>query len=255
MTILTWTDISPEVLKLYETAPNDAFPYLPPTALEKEKYRDFFERELSPLPHRRCKRIFDIFFGGLFFLLSMPVLVLLYISYKIEGFLIPDHKGPFLYFYYSVSQGQRIKKWKIRQVKWQKSDDNLRSTCDWIAFSAEWDKESLTVMGNVVKKFYLDELPQFWSIIIGDISFVGPRPLSTVHYLMDRDNNNICRTLLPGGLLGMGHLNKGTNEMGKASYEYEYLRYYSEASCFKLIMLDLKIIYKGLVLVLKGGGH
>ena len=87
------------------------------------------------------------------------------------------------------------------------------------------------------------------------MSIVGPRPLSVLHYERDLAQGNVSRFLLKGGLLGLGHINKGTSNMGKAEYEYEYIDKYINLSSFAILMLDLKIIYKGILLILKGGGY
>lgn len=254
MAKVSWDNISKDILKLYENAPVDAFPYKPPSTSEIQKYGEFFDYDVKPLEKRKCKRFFDILIGSVFLLISLPLLLILYIIYIFEMILIPSHRGPFLYFYHSVSHGKKIKKWKIRQVKWSSETREMSYTNDWIVFSTEWNQDELTFVGRIVKKFYLDELPQFWAIVKGDISLVGPRPLCTVHFLMDLENGNICRTLLPGGLLGLGHLNKGTAEMGLPSYEYEYLERYVKASCISLIWLDIKVLMKGFKVMIKGGG-
>ena len=207
------------------------------------------------MPHRYPKLIFDKVLSLFLFSISLPILLILKICFVIEGFLIPENKGPMLFYYWGISAGKKIKKWKIRLIKTKYIDDEGAKRHDWIAFSAEWSPESRTIMGAFVKKWYLDELPQFWSVLIGDMSIVGPRPLSVMHYNRDRDQGNVSRLLLKGGLLGLGHINKCKSEMGNSYYEYEYIDNYLNKSSFEILMLDLWIIYKGILLIFKGGGH
>ena len=87
------------------------------------------------------------------------------------------------------------------------------------------------------------------------MSIVGPRPLAVVHYERDKAQGNVVRSLIKGGLLGLGHINKGTPEMGNSSYEYEYMHEYINRSSFGLLRLDFWIIWRGIIVILKGGGH
>ena len=159
------------------------------------------------------------------------------------------------FFYWGVSGGKRIKKWKIRLIKTKYIDSVGAKNNDWAAYSAEWSPKSRTIMGAIVKKWYLDEIPQFWSVLKGDMIIVGPRPLSEIHYERDKSQGNVSRYLLKGGLLGLGHINKGTSEMGNSEYEYKYIHEYINRSSFGLLKLDIWIIWKGFLLILKGGGH
>jgi lipopolysaccharide/colanic/teichoic acid biosynthesis glycosyltransferase len=161
-----------------------------------------------------------------------------------------------MFFYYNaVSQGQIIKKYKIRLIKESCIDQEAAKNHDWIAYSREWSPECRTYVGAFVKKWYLDELPQFYSIVKGDMSLVGPRPLSEIHYHRDLQQGNVSRKLLRGGMLGLGHINKGTQEMGNPLYEYEYIDQIMHKSSLGVLFLDLWIIWKGIKLILKGGGH
>ncbi len=234
--------------------PTEAFPYTPPTDEIKKKYRQIFELN-GELPTRFFKTVFDKLVALILLSISVLILILLKIAYVIEGVLIPENKGPMLFYYWGISGGKKMKKWKIRLIKTKYIEPEGAARHDWIAFSAEWTAESRTHVGAFAKKWYLDELPQFWSVLIGDMSIVGPRPLSVLHYERDRAQGNVTRSLLKGGLLGLGHINKGTAEMGNAIYEYEYVDEYLKRSSFGLLKLDLWIIWKGIAVILKGGGY
>jgi len=105
---------------------------------------------------------------------------------------------------------------------------------------ASQSDERLTSIGSFLRK--------------GDMSIVGPRPIAVHHYERDRAQGNVTRSLIKGGLLGLGHIHKGTPEMGNPVYEYEYINRYINSSSFSLLLLDLKIIGKGIKVMLKGKG-
>lgn len=234
--------------------PIGAFPYKPPSEEIKHKYRYLFTID-SPIQIKISKLIFDKFFSFVCILFFIPILLILKILYLIEGILIRENKGPMLYYYYGISAGRKFKKFKLRVIKEKFIDHERAKNGEWLAYAAEWNEESRTIVGKFVKDFYLDEIPQFFSVFFGHMSIVGPRPLSEIHYNRDVEQGNISRKLLRGGILGLGHINKGTEEMGNPIYEYEYLHNNIYMNSFQLLKLDLWIIYKGLILVLKGGGH
>lgn len=234
--------------------PKEAFPYKPPTDEVKLKYGYIFDLK-EPLQQRFFKSLFDKVVALLALMFSAPILLLLKIANLIEGWLIPENAGPMFFYYNAMSAGKLIPKYKIRLIKMKYIEPEGAKRHDWIAFSAEWTPDSRTHVGSFAKKFYLDELPQFYSVLKGDMSIVGPRPLSVLHYERDRAQGNVTRFLLRGGLLGLGHVNKGTPEMGNPVYEYEYVDQYLKRSSFGLLMLDLWIIWRGMVVIVKGGGH
>jgi len=234
--------------------PEEAFPYRPPTKEIINKYPHIFDLKRT-LPPRFFKLFFDKFVALLFIFLSVPIFILLKFAFLIEGWLFPDCAGPMFFYYNGVSAGKIIPKYKIRLIKTKYIDPEGAKRHDWIAYSAEWTPDSRTRVGHLVKKFYLDELPQFWSVLKGDMSIVGPRPLSVLHYERDRAQGNVTRFLLRGGLLGLGHINKGTSEMGNPLYEYEYVDQYIKRSSFGLLCLDLWVIWRGILVIIKGEGH
>ncbi len=234
--------------------PKEAFPYKPPSPEILKIYSHIFNIH-QPLPPRLVKVLFDKFIASIFLAISAPILLILKFAFLVEGFLIPENKGPMFFYYNAISAGRIIPKYKIRLIKMKFIDQEGAMKHDWLAYSAEWNTDSRTYMGQFVKKFYLDELPQFYSVLKGDMSIVGPRPLSVLHYERDRLQGNVTRLLLRGGLLGLGHINKGTSEMGNPLYEYEYADHYLKKNSLSLLFLDLWIIWRGIIVIIKGGGH
>jgi len=234
--------------------PKEAFPYKPPSKEILQKYSYIFELK-EKLPPRFLKSAFDKLAALILLIIATPILLLIKIVYLIEGWIIPENKGPMFFYYNAVSAGKIIRKYKIRLIKTKYIEPEGAKRGDWIAYSAEWTADSRTYVGQFVKKFYLDELPQFYSVLKGDTSIVGPRPLSLLHYERDLAQGNVTRKLLKGGLLGLGHINKGTTEMGNPFYEYEYIDQYLKRSSFGLLCLDLWIILKGIQVIVRGGGY
>jgi len=241
-------------MKNLNTEPNEAFPYKPPTEEIRKKYKSIFEIS-EPLPRRFFKVFFDKMAALFFLVVALPVLLLLKVAFILEGWFIPENRGPMFFYYNAISAGKIIPKYKIRLIKSKYIEPEGAKRGDWIAYSAEWTPNSRTYVGGFVKKFYLDELPQFYSILKGDMSIVGPRPLAIIHYERDLAQGNVTRRLLKGGLLGLGHINKGTSEMGNPEYEYEYLDQYLKRSSWSLLILDMWIIWRGIKVIFKGGGH
>lgn len=234
--------------------PVEAFPYTAPTEEIRRKYSEIFELTESlkvPFP----KLIFDKLVAFVILTFCLPIVAVLLLINFIEGLLIPENRGPLFFYYNAVSGGKVFKKWKIRLIKEKYIDKELQAKGDWHAYQKEWMPEARTHLGAFVKKFYLDEIPQFYMVLKGDMSLVGPRPLAIHHYERDLAQGNVTRKLIRGGLLGYGHVRKGTSDFGKPEFEYEYVNRYLHYSPFQLLMTDLYVIWRGIVVMSKGGGH
>ena len=105
----------------------------------------------------------------------------------------------------------------------------------------------LTPIGNFLRKSSLDELPQLWSILIGDMSFVGPRPaLFNQHDLIELRTELFVHQLLPG-LTGWAQVN-GRDELlipQKVALDAEYLLHQSFWFDIKILWLTfLKVVQR-----------
>ena len=233
--------------------PKEAFPYQAPDEKTKNQFSKLFEIK-EPLKTPFLKLLFDKILALIILIICSPIILLLLTANFIEGILIPENRGPLFFYYNAVSRGKVFKKYKVRIIKEKCIDKELQAKGDWHAFAQEWDPRCRTYTGRFVKKFYLDEIPQFYNVLKGDMSIVGPRPLAVHHYERDVNQGNITRSLVKGGLLGLGHIMKGTPEMGNPVYEFKYVDRYLNSSSWELLMLDLKIIWKGFLVILKAKG-
>jgi len=239
--------------KINGVEPKEAFHYKPPDKQIKNIYGHIFKLNV-PLKSRIPKYLFDKVVSLIILVVILPFLLIIKFAYLIEGLFIPENKGPMFFNYNAVSSGIVFPKYKIRLIKMKYIDNEGAKRGDWHAYSAEWTPDSRTYVGRFVKKFYLDELPQFYNVLRGDMSIVGPRPLAVHHYERDLKQGNVARSLIKGGLIGLGHVLKGTPEMGKPIYEYEYIDQYLKRSSIGLLWLDIQIIWRGFKVILKGKG-
>jgi len=113
-----------------------------------------------------------------------------------------------------------------------------------------------TYTGLFLRKYYLDELPQLFSIIKGEMSFVGPRPYPEENYYALLKTGVHSKRLLKGGLCFPIQALKGKWDEHPDRLEYDELvvTKYLERSAFGVLLLDLKIIFSTLIVVIRGGG-
>lgn len=110
------------------------------------------------------------------------------------------------------------------------------------------DSERLTLVGSLVRKTSLDELPQLFNVLKGDMSIIGPRPLLT-HYLhLYSDFQNRRHEVKPG-ITGWAQVN-GRNAISWDK-KFEYDVWYVDHISFSL---DMKILFKTISKVLKSDG-
>jgi O-antigen biosynthesis protein WbqP len=182
------------------------------------------------------KRIFDIIMAvSLFGLFCIPMMIIAVI-------ITLSSRGPVLYWSDRVGINNEI----FEMPKFR----TMRTGTPAVATHLlENPGAYLTPFGNYLRKFSLDELPQLWSILKGDMSFVGPRPA-----LYNQDDLIALRTskgihqIIPG-ITGWAQIN-GRDDI-PIPQKVEYDEYYFRKSSF---LFDLKILYMTAVKVIKAEG-
>jgi O-antigen biosynthesis protein WbqP len=182
------------------------------------------------------KRLFDIISGSLLLILLAIPMALIALAVKLTS------RGPVLHWSRRVGKNNELflmPKFRTMQIETPQVATHL------LAYPAIY----LTPIGGLLRRTSLDELPQLFSILAGDLSFVGPRPA-----LFNQDDLVAIRTargihaLVPG-LTGWAQIN-GRDELpipDKVQFDYEYLQRRS----FKF---DLCIIVKTAFKVVRGDG-
>jgi undecaprenyl phosphate N,N'-diacetylbacillosamine 1-phosphate transferase len=180
------------------------------------------------------KRVMDIFIALIAITLLLPIIISLAILIKI------DSKGPILFTQTRVGKGKvffKIYKFRTMAINADKVKDGLQ---------VKAGDTRITRFGTFLRKTSLDEIPQFFNVLKGDISLVGPRPAlpEQLHYYND---TQMRRLEMQPGITGLATIN------GRASipwskriaYDVEYIDNFS-------FYLDLKIIFNTFFVVLSG---
>ena len=182
------------------------------------------------------KRTFDIFLGLLAALVLLAPMLLVALAVRLTS------KGPALYWSDRVGRNNTI----FKMPKFRSMRLGTPAVATHLLGSPD---AYLTPIGSFLRKSSLDELPQLWSILVGDMSFVGPRPaLFNQHDLMGLRTQAGVHALVPG-LTGWAQVN-GRDELpipDKVKLDVTYLQRQS-------LWFDLRILWLTFVKVLSRDG-
>ena len=182
------------------------------------------------------KRIFDFVMALSASIVFLPILALVALAVRLTS------PGPVLYWSDRVGRDNRI--FRMPKFRSMRIDTPAVAT-HLLQDPAQW----LTPIGSFLRKSSLDELPQLWSILKGDMSFVGPRPaLFNQDDLIALRTENGVHELVPG-LTGWAQMN-GRDELPipqKVQLDVEYLQRQS-------LLFDLRILWMTVRQVLRRDG-
>ncbi len=181
--------------------------------------------------YRYVKRVFDLFFSALLLLLLSPLLLVIYVWLTIAN------KGAGAIFS-QLRPGMDERIFKL--YKFKSMTDERDNNGNLLP-----DAERITRVGKFIRKTSLDELPQLWNVLKGDMSFVGPRPLLVQYLPYYTDDERLRHSVRPGitGLAQVNGRNRLTWEQ-RLGLDVEYTKKVSLGT-------DLSIILKTIGKVLK----
>lgn len=190
------------------------------------------------------KRLFDLTVAALGLMASLPLWVLISIAIMLED------RGPVFYSQKRVGKGGRpFQGWKFRSMI-PDSDERYGP------LQARHGDSRVTWVGRFLRTTALDELPQLWSIFVGDMSFVGPRALLPEEIEVNGGGELIPMESIPGyeqrhrvrpGLTGLAQVYAPRDITRKNKFRYDML--YIKKQSF---WLDLKLIVLSFWITLRG---
>jgi lipopolysaccharide/colanic/teichoic acid biosynthesis glycosyltransferase len=157
-----------------------------PGYMKNDSVRKYYFILMKKRKSLYAKRVFDIVFAIISVFILLPVFLIISIAIKI------DSKGPIMFRQVRVTQyGRRFKIYKFRTMI-----ENAEKIGGQVTTKND---TRITNTGRLLRKYKLDEIPQLFNIISGDMSFVGTRP-ETVKYFALYEDEMMATLLLPAGV-------------------------------------------------------
>ncbi|WP_342607912.1 exopolysaccharide biosynthesis polyprenyl glycosylphosphotransferase [Vibrio tritonius] len=197
---------------------------------------------LLPNPiYQNIKRCWECLFILLTLPVVIPIMLITAIMIKLES------KGPVIFSQWRIGQGGKaFKIYKLRSMSLTREDDECKYATQEVA--------RITRIGRFIRKTRIDELPQFFNVLKGDMALIGPRPEqdSFVEQLQKEIPFYGYRHTVKPGITGwaqtvQGYADDMDSNRNKLAYDLYYIKHFS-------IWLDMNIILKTLKIVFTGFG-
>ncbi len=186
------------------------------------------------------KRISDILYAGLILVAISPLLLIISVLVKVSS------SGPVLFKQRRYGlDGEKINVYKFRSMTVCENGDEVTQ--------AKKDDPRITTVGKYLRRYSLDELPQFFNVLQGRMSIVGPRPHAIAHNEMYRKliKGYMVRHKVKPGITGWAQVNGLRGETqnvdrmkARINYDLDYLRNWSLWLDFKIIVGTVRLMFR-----------
>lgn len=201
-----------------------------------------YKTQFSPLlqgTNKAIKRTFDILFS-----LAVMLFILSWLYPIVAIFILMESKGPVLF----VQHRNGIRNHLFKCFKFRSMTINSEEA------QAQKNDNRITKIGRIIRRTSIDEFPQFFNVLKGDMSVVGPRPHMEIHnknYAKHVESFQLRHTVKPG-ITGMaqargfrGEIKADADIINRIKYDIFYIRHWSFALDIKIILRTVLNIFRG----------
>lgn len=192
---------------------------------------EYTTRKLT-LYQQFVKRFIDIVFSIIFIILTSPIMLGVALAIKM------DDGGPVFYLQERISKDAKV--FKIIKFRSMKLNSGSRP--------ASQNDDRITKVGHIIRKFRVDELPQFINILKGDMGVVGPRPESipVMENILEEHPKFVYRLKVKAGLTGYAQIfgKYNTTPDQKLLMDLKYIETYSLLNDIKLMLQTVNVFSK-----------
>jgi exopolysaccharide biosynthesis polyprenyl glycosylphosphotransferase len=199
--------------------------------------------ELMPEWEKKLKRLLDIAISFILLLISLPVVIISAIAIKL------DSKGPV--FFKQERSGMNGKSFKMVKFRSMYQDAEKLTGPVW----SQKDDPRITKVGRIIRKLRIDEIPQMYNVLKGEMSLVGPRPERPffVEKLSEQIPYYKRRLKVRPGITGWAQVkHKYDESIEDVKIKLRYDLFYIENMS---IRMDMKILFRTIFVVIFGKGH
>ncbi len=210
----------------------------PPELLDTNSIMNDFYNLENKFISMRIKRVGDIIFSLVLLFLTLPIILISAIIIFLQD------NGPILYSQIRVGRGgKEFRIYKLRSMK-------INSEKSGVQWSKLNDKR-ITKFGKIIRKFRIDELPQLISVLLGDMSLIGPRPErpEIIKFIEEEIPHYNLRNGLRPGISGWAQVNYPygasiDDTKKKLSFDLYYIHNFNILLDFLILLKTIKIVFR-----------